>query len=140
MTDSTSQQPLTFTGRVHFQFRQFLQGHMSTDVAGNQIFVGVVRGMYGTPPNGSFFDAQVKLSVGAQFTDDAYEVVLPPALALLGARAEVRKAAYDYIDGCMRSMVGPSWNRMTGLRATNNVIVADGPMHVLDFERVAEGW
>jgi len=140
MADHSPQKPLSFTGRVHFQFREFLQSHMSTDEGGNQVFVGVVRGFFGTPPNGSSFEVQVKLSVGDRFSEDAYEVALPSALALLGARREVRQAAIDYVNTCMSSLVGPQWTSMTGLTATNNTFLIQGQMGFVDFETSGDTW
>ena len=138
MTDSSKR--LRFSGAMGFQFMAFLQGVMQTQGDGSQVFVGVIRGAFGVPPNGSGFEAQVKLSVGASFAEDAYEVTVPPQLADLGARPEFRKAAFDYVNMCMSSMVGPSWRHMTGLTATNNVIQIPGPLVTIQFPDTPEAW
>jgi hypothetical protein len=133
-------EPLHFTGTVVVQFHTFVQGTMETEAAGNQVFVGVARGLFGTPPNGKAFEARVKLSVGASFVDDAYEVLVPPVLSQLGARPAFRAAAYEYVDLCMSTMLGPHWKRMTGLTATNNVIRRPGALVSIDFSAGSEGW
>lgn len=83
----------------------------------------------------------MKLSVGAHFTEDAYEVQLHPALAQLDARPELRRAAYEYVDQCMSTMFGSQWKQMIGLSATNNVVQMPGTPVVLEFgDGVAGAW
>jgi hypothetical protein len=138
MTDPNKR--LRFSGPITVQFRQFRQGLMQTDADGDQTFIGMVDGIFGVPPNGARFEAQVKLSVGASFTEDAYEVVVPEALAELGARPEFRRAAYEYVDMCMSSMVGPQWAQMTGMLAQNNLFQIPGPAVVVTFEDGSASW
>lgn len=132
--------PLRFTGTIGVQFQTFLQGLMQTDEQGSQAFVGVVQGFFGNPPNGTRFEARVKLSVGAFFSEDAYEVMVHPALSQLGARPELRTAALDFVNRCMTMMVGPNWRQMTGLTATNNVIQTPGPLVTIEFGPDSAGW
>jgi hypothetical protein len=129
-----------FSGSIQVKFLTFLQGLMETDQKGDQAFVGVIRGIFGSPPDGTQFDVQVKLSVGADFTDDAYEITVHPALAQLGAHPVLRRAAFDFVNGCMSMMVGPNWRRMTGLTATNNVIQRPGPLLTIEFHDGTPAW
>ena len=138
MADKSPCKPLQFSGQVHVQFREFLQSEMSTDSHGNQVFIGYLVGIFGTPPSGARFEAQVKLSVGANFTEDAYELTVHPALAQLAARSELRQAAFDYVNACMSSMVGPNWTRMTDLTSTNNVFIQ--PTITIVFSTGSDGW
>jgi len=113
---------------------------MQTEPDGAQAFVGIVQGFFGTPPNGTRFDAQVKLTVGAGFKDDAYEVFVHPALAQLGAHPSFRQAALDYVHQCMSFMVGVNWREAAGLTAMNNVIQTPGPLVAITFEESGVSW
>jgi hypothetical protein len=132
--------PLTFAGDVLFQFMSFAQREMSTASDGSQVFTGVASGAFGTPPTGTRFDATIKLSVGAGFADDAYEILLHPALANLAAKPAVRKAVFDYANACMSSMLGPQWVHMTGLTAMSNLIPMPSPMFVVSFDETNDSW
>jgi hypothetical protein len=132
--------PLQFTGSVTVQFHTFFQQNMETDAEGNDVFVGVARGYFGTPPRGTEFDAFVKLTVGAKFTENAYEVIVDPALARLVAHPEFRWAAYDFVDRCMVRLAGPNWQRLTGVTAQSNLIQAPGPFVTIDFAASSDAW
>jgi hypothetical protein len=131
---------LHFTGSIHVQFVVFLQGLMQTEPDGSQVFIGSVRGLFGTPPDGTLFQATVKLSVGAEFKEDAYEVAVHPALAELGARPELRAAAFRYVDQCISSTVGPGWRHSTGLTMESNVFQVPGEVVRIDFDGSSEAW
>jgi len=137
---SKDNKPLSFSGDISFQFMSFAQHEMTTDAVGNQVFTGIASGAFGTPPSGTRFDATIKLSVGAAFTDDAYEVLLHPALAALAAKPEVRKAVFDYANACMSTMVGPQWVHMTGLTAMRNLFQMQSPMFVVSFPETNDSW
>lgn len=138
MTDSLP--PLRFSGTIQIQFVAFLQSLMQTAPDGAQAFVGRVQGFFGTPPNGTRFEAQVKLTVGAGFQDDAYEVFVHPALAQLGAHPTLRQAALEYVHQSMSFMVGDNWRELSGLTATNNVIQTPGPLVAVTFEEGGVTW
>ena len=125
---------------VTVQFVQFRQGVMETDASGGEVFTGMIDGFFGVPPDGMQFDAYVKLSVGASFVDDAYEVMVAPALAQLGAHPEFRRLAYEYLNQCMSGMLGPHWGRMPGLTASNNLMQMPGRAVTLDFDGGSTTW
>lgn len=129
-----------FSGVVNLQFTRFLQSSMRTTNDGDQIFVGKIEGFFGPPPNGTAFETSVKLTVGAKFTDKAYEVVVHPALRALGAREEFRLAAYDYVHLAMSRMFGPDWQQVPNVTGINNVVILAGPLIAISFPTTGNGW
>lgn len=130
----------SLSGRIALQFKRFNQAEMSTDSLGNQVFLGTIVGTIGLPPSGTSIEVVVKMSTGASFTDGAYEISVDPALAHIGARPEVRNAAFAYVDSCMTILAGPGWKTATGLTAINNVFVVDGPVEWIELPESRAGW
>lgn len=132
--DSRLMSPASVLSRsVHFL--QLRQGLMETDTEGGEVFIGAIDAVFGIPLDGTQFDALVKLSVGASFRDDAYEVSVAPALARLGARPDFWRAAHAYVHQCMSSILGPHWALKTGLTASNNLMQMDVPLLLYQLGR-----
>jgi hypothetical protein len=129
-----------FTGKVQYQFAAMLQGEFSTDKDGSQVFIAILNGMFGTPPNGEAFQTEVRLSAGAQATDEAFEVRVAPALRQLGAQPKFAQSARDYVNWQMSGMMGPHWRQMTGLRMSQNTFGGASPLHEVNFEDSSDAW
>ncbi len=126
--------------KISVQFVQFRQGLMETAPDGAPVFIGRLDGMFGVPPDGTRFEAEVKLAVGASFDENAYEVIVPREMARLGALPDFRQAAMAYLHGAMTMMLGPNWARVRGLTAQNNLIAVPGPLVELDLPDDQPGW
>lgn len=123
----------SFDGPISVQFFEFGQQLMNRE-SGDAVFVGIARGVFGVPPNGERFEVRVKLSTGADFTDDAYEVEVHPDLAQLGARPDFRAAAFNYVDLALNAMFGETWRRLpAGVLAQNNLVQIPGAVTVIKF-------
>jgi hypothetical protein len=141
MTEPQPKAP-RFSGTVVVQFSECMQVTMETDEVGTKSFVALLRGRFGSPPTGDNFQAQVKLSLGAAFDEDAYEVLLPDALAPLAARPELRVGARDYVDQCMTRMFGPNWKQLNFPpgAVSSNVVHDFSPPIVIEFPPSSDAW
>lgn len=133
--------PVHFSGVVHYQFVGFRQSQMYTDETGTQVFVATADGVFGTPPNGTPFDTEIRLTLGASMTEDAYQVRVHEDLAELGARPEFAASAREYSATCMQAMFGPLWNLMTQVVARNNLVGGiHSPLHKIEFVEQSGTW
>lgn len=136
----TDFKPVHFSGEVKYQFTAFGQVAMITEKSGDQVFVGRAHGFFGSPPQGTPFEAEIRLTVGAKFDEAAYQVRVHPALAQLGASTAFSDSVRDYTHQAMSTLFGPQWTQQVGLTATDNLLEMPGELHTIRFDDLAQSW
>lgn len=136
----TNPSHVTFVGKVKYQFHSFSQVARLTE-NGTDVFVSRAHGFFGEPPRGTPFDAEVRLTIGASFHDDAYQVRVHGDLADLGARPEFQQSVRDYTMRCMAQFLGENWRDLLGVTATNNLMQGfHSPLYEIDFDVSPKSW